>query len=234
MTEIVVDSIKIITRNRPVYPPVVVKTGEVGNKPNGTESSEKWESMLVEFRNVSVTDIDPDRNGGTFREFVVDDGTGPCRVNDDGAYRLSNYPPDTSLGFRILYKGNKISYLRGIFYYSFGNYKLEPRQDDDFGTITKVEVAYNSEIPDKFELLQNYPNPFNPSTYIEYRLPRQSYVTLKVYDVLGREVATLVDEVQGAGTYRVKFENSQISSGVYFYVLRAGGFVDVKKMMLLK
>jgi len=234
VTEIVVDSIKIITRNRPVYPPVVVKTGEVGNKPNGTESSEKWESMLVEFRNVSVTDIDPDRNGGTFREFVVDDGTGPCRVNDDGAYRLSNYPPDTSLGFRILYKGNKISYLRGIFYYSFGNYKLEPRQDDDFGTITKVEVAYNSEIPDKFELLQNYPNPFNPSTYIEYRLPRQSYVTLKVYDVLGREVATLVDEVQGAGTYRVKFENSQISSGVYFYVLRAGGFVDVKKMMLLK
>jgi len=125
VTEIVVDSIKIITRNRPVYPPVVVKTGEVGNKPNGTESSEKWESMLVEFRNVSVTDIDPDRNGGTFREFVVDDGTGPCRVNDDGAYRLSNYPPDTSLGFRILYKGNKISYLRGIFYYSFGNYKLE-------------------------------------------------------------------------------------------------------------
>lgn len=59
-------------------------------------------------------------------------------------------------------------------------------------------------------------------------------MTLKVYDVLGREVATLVDEVQGAGTYRVKFENSQISSGVYFYVLRAGGFVDVKKMMLLK
>lgn len=234
VTEIVVDSIKIIARNKPVYPAVVVKTGEVGNKPNGTESAEKWESMLIEFRNVLITDVDPDRNGGIFREFVVDDGTGPCRVNDDGAYKFSNYPPDTALGFRILYVGNRISYLRGIFYYSFGNYKLEPRQDDDFGTITKVMVAYNSEIPDKFELLQNYPNPFNPSTYIEYRLPKQSYVILKVYDVLGREVATLVDEVQSAGTYRVRFENSQISSGVYFYVLRAGEFVDVKKMMLLK
>ncbi len=234
VTEIVVDSVRIIARNKPIYSPVVVKTGEVGNKPNGTESSEKWESMLIEFRNVLITDIDPDRNGGTFREFVVDDGTGPCRVNDDGAYKFSNYPPDTSLGFTILYVGNRISYLRGIFYYSFGNYKLEPRQDDDFGTITRVEVAYNSEVPDKFELLQNYPNPFNPSTYIEYRLPRQSYVTLKVYDVLGREIATLVDEVQRAGSYRVKFENSQISSGVYFYVLRAEGFVAVKKMMLLK
>ncbi len=234
VTEIVVDSIRIIERGKPVYAPVIVRTGEVGNKPNGTEISEKWESMLVEFRNVSITDIDPDRNGGTFREFVVDDGTGPCRVNDDGAYKYSNYPADTSLGFKLLYVGNKISYLRGIFYFSFGNYKLEPRQDDDFGTVTKVVIAYNSEIPDKFELLQNYPNPFNPSTYIEYRLPRQSRVTLKVYDVLGREIATLVDEVQNAGSYRVKFENSQISSGVYFYVLKAGNFVDVKKMILLK
>lgn len=234
VTEIVVDTLIILARNRSIYKPVVVRTGDVGNKPNGTVSSEQWESMLVEFRDVKVTDIDPDRNGGSFREFVVDDGTGPCRVNDDGAYTYSVYPADTALGYRILQVGNKISYLRGIFYFSFNNYKLEPRQDDDFGTITKVLVAYNSEIPEKFELLQNYPNPFNPSTYIEYRLPEKVYVTLKVYDVLGREVATLVDGEQDAGSYRVRFENSKISSGVYFYVLRAGKFVDVKKMMLLK
>jgi len=234
VTEIVVDTLIILARNRSIYKPVVVRTGDVGNKPNGTVSSEQWESMLVEFRDVKVTDIDPDRNGGSFREFVVDDGTGPCRVNDDGAYTYSVYPADTALGYRILQVGNKISYLRGIFYFSFNNYKLEPRQDDDFGTITKVLVAYNSEIPEKFELLQNYPNPFNPSTYIEYRLPEKVYVTLKVYDVLGREVATLVDGEQDVGSYRVRFENSKISSGVYFYVLRAGKFVDVKKMMLLK
>ncbi len=234
VTEIVVDSLIVLATDCPIYPPVVVQTGEVGNKPNGTVSSEQWESMLVEFRNVSVTDIDPDRNGGTFREFVVDDGTGPCRVNDDGVYKYSNYLADTSLGFRSIKVGNRISYLRGIFYFSFNNYKLEPRKDDDFGTITKVVVAYNPEIPDRFELLQNYPNPFNPSTYIRYKLPKQVHVTLKVYDVLGREVATLVDEVQDAGSYRVRFENSHISSGVYFYVLRAGDFVDVKKMMLLR
>ena len=234
VTEIVVDSLRIIASNRPIYPAVVVKTGDVGNKPNGTQSAEKWESMLVEFRNVSVTDIDPDRNGGSFREFVVDDGTGPCRVNDDGAYTYSVYPADTSLGFRLLQVGNKISYLRGIFYFSFANYKLEPRRDDDFGTITKVALFYNPSIPEKFELMQNYPNPFNPSTYIEYKLPERTHVSLKVFDVLGREVATLVDEVQEAGSYRIRFENKEISSGVYFYVLRAGKFVDVKKMMLLK
>ncbi len=234
MTEIVVDSLQILASGRQIYQPVVLKTGEVGNKPNGTVSSEKWESMLVEFRYIKITDDDPDRNGGTFREFVVDDGTGPCRVNDDGAYKYSIYPADTALGFTILQKGASISYLRGVFYFSFGNYKLEPRKDDDFGTITKVVVAYNSEIPEKFELLQNYPNPFNPSTYIEYRLPERVHVSLKVYDVLGREVATLVDEVQNAGSYRVRFENAGISSGVYFYVLRAGSFVSVKKMMLLR
>ncbi|MCX7761451.1 MAG: T9SS type A sorting domain-containing protein [Candidatus Kryptonium sp.] len=234
VTEIVVDSVRIIARNRPVYPAVVVRTGDVGNKPNGTESAEKWENMLIRFVNVLITDVDPDRNGGTFREFVVDDGTGGCRVNDDGGYKFSNYPPDTAYGYRILYVGNRISYLQGILHFSFNNYKIEPRSDEDFGTITKVVVAYNSEIPEKFELLQNYPNPFNPSTYIEYKLPKRVHVTLKVYDVLGREVATLVDEVQNAGSYRVRFENPKISSGVYFYVLKAENFVDVKKMMLLK
>jgi hypothetical protein len=190
--------------------------------------------MFNDFLYVEVTDIDPDRNGGSFREFVVDDGTGPCRVNDDGAYTYSVYPADTALGFRLLQVGNRISYLRGIFYFSFSNYKLEPRQDDDFGTITKVVISYNPSVPEKFELMQNYPNPFNPSTYIEYKLPERTHVSLKVFDVLGREVATLVDAVQEAGSYRVRFESKELSSGVYFYVLRAGKFVDVKKMMLLK
>jgi DNA/RNA endonuclease YhcR with UshA esterase domain len=234
VTEIVVDSLRIIASNRPIYQPVVLKTGDVGNKPNGYESAEKWESMLIEFRDVEVTDIDPDRNGSSFREFVVDDRTGPCRVNDDGAYTYSVYPADTALGFRLLQVGNRISYLRGIFYFSFSNYKLEPRQNDDFGTITKVVISYNPSVPEKFELMQNYPNPFNPSTYIEYKLPERTHVSLKVFDVLGREVATLVDAVQEAGSYRVRFESKELSSGVYFYVLRAGKFVDVKKMMLLK
>ncbi len=85
-----------------------------------------------------------------------------------------------------------------------------------------------------FELGQNYPNPFNPSTVISYQLPVASEVSLKVYDVLGREVATLVSGRQEAGRYSVPFNAASLSSGVYFYRLQSGSFVETKKMMLVK
>jgi len=89
-------------------------------------------------------------------------------------------------------------------------------------------------IPEKFLLFQNYPNPFNPSTTINYQLHTNSYVTLKVYDILGREVVTIVNEKENTGSYSVKFDGSQFASGVYFYRLTAGSFVSVKKLTLLK
>jgi hypothetical protein len=89
-------------------------------------------------------------------------------------------------------------------------------------------------IPTKYALNQNYPNPFNPSTVINYQLPEAGQVTLKVYDVLGNEVSTLVNEFKQAGVYNAKFSNSQLSSGIYFYKLQVGNFVSVKKMMLTK
>ncbi len=85
-----------------------------------------------------------------------------------------------------------------------------------------------------FRLEQNYPNPFNPTTNISYVLPKAENVSLKVYDVLGREVATLVNEVKPAGAYTVPFNASNLASGVYFYKLQAGSFVQTKKMMLVK
>jgi len=95
-------------------------------------------------------------------------------------------------------------------------------------------VGEDYQLPDRFLLLQNYPNPFNPSTIIRYQLPVHNYVTLKVYDVLGREVATLVDEVQGSGFKSVVFDASRLSSGVYFYRLSAGGFVETRKMCVIR
>jgi hypothetical protein len=89
-------------------------------------------------------------------------------------------------------------------------------------------------VADGFELMQNYPNPFNPSTKISWQSPVGSQQTLKVYDVLGNEVATLVDEYKPAGSYEVEFNASILSSGVYFYQLKAGDFMSVKKMILLK
>ena len=86
-----------------------------------------------------------------------------------------------------------------------------------------------------FRLAQNYPNPFNPTTNITYTLPQLSFVTLKVYDVLGNEIITLVNEEKVTGTYEIEFDSSELTSGVYFYRLQAGqGFVETKKMILIK
>jgi len=93
-------------------------------------------------------------------------------------------------------------------------------------------------MPLQFHLNQNFPNPFNPVTTIKYALPFESKVTLKVYDILGNEIAVLVNEEKKSGNYEIDFQsamgNKQLASGVYFYQLRAGNFVQTKKMMLLK
>jgi hypothetical protein len=91
-----------------------------------------------------------------------------------------------------------------------------------------------SEIPSQFGLDQNYPNPFNPLTIIKYQLPIDSWVTLKIYNMLGEEVATLINSNQSAGYKSVEFNATRLSSGLYIYTLRAGSFTDVKKMVLLK
>jgi hypothetical protein len=101
-----------------------------------------------------------------------------------------------------------------------------------------VSVANEKKIPTEFRLNQNYPNPFNPTTTIKYSIPKLSFVTIKIYNVLGREVATLVNEEKPAGNYEVDFNistfNHHPSSGVYFYQLKAGDFILAKKMILLK
>ena len=89
-------------------------------------------------------------------------------------------------------------------------------------------------IPGKVELQQNYPNPFNPSTVITYSLPVSSHVILKIYDVLGREVRTLVDEKQNGGSHNVIFQGADLPTGVYFYRLQAGAYSETKKLLLMK
>jgi hypothetical protein len=97
-----------------------------------------------------------------------------------------------------------------------------------------TDVTTNEEIPATFQLMQNYPNPFNPSTVISWQLPVSSHVSIKVYDILGNEVATLVDEFKEAGNHSVKFNASGLSSGIYFYKLQAEAFSQTKKLLLMK
>jgi len=97
-----------------------------------------------------------------------------------------------------------------------------------------VGVPVDELIADKFELQQNYPNPFNPTTSISFSIPSSAFTSLKVYDIIGNEVATLVNEEKTAGNYEVRFNASSLTSGTYFYKLSAGSFTEVKKMILLK
>ncbi len=97
-----------------------------------------------------------------------------------------------------------------------------------------LSVENKNLFPNKFSLEQNYPNPFNPSTVINYQLPTTKHVLLKVYDVIGREVSTLVNEKQNGGKQSVKFNSKNLSNGIYFYTLRSGNFSETKKMLLLK
>jgi hypothetical protein len=106
--------------------------------------------------------------------------------------------------------------------------------DYDCGCPVVTGVHPEPGIPAVFELNQNYPNPFNPSTKIEYTIPKQSLVSLKIYNVVGQEVATLVNEVQTASRYSVTFNAKNVASGVYIFRLVAGDFVSAKKMVILK
>ena len=100
-------------------------------------------------------------------------------------------------------------------------------------SLVKVDEEVQ-DIPKQFALFRNYPNPFNPSTKIVYELPKRAIVSLKVYDLLGRQVAVLVDEEKQPGRYEVEWQPTKVSSGVYFYRLQAGEFVETKKLILLR
>lgn len=104
----------------------------------------------------------------------------------------------------------------------------------DYSLPVEINTSTNTSVPDRIELMQNYPNPFNPSTTITFKTKSFSPVSLKIFDVLGREMRTLVDEKLSAGTYNVTFNGSDMTSGVYFYRLEVGSFVETKKLMLIK
>jgi hypothetical protein len=107
--------------------------------------------------------------------------------------------------------------------------------DLSFGAAGPTDVkGFGNGMPNAFALNQNYPNPFNPSTMIQFELPDAQFVTLKVYNVLGQEVATLINNQLGAGRYRTEFDGKNLPSGTYLYRLQAGTFVETKKMVLVK
>lgn len=105
------------------------------------------------------------------------------------------------------------------------------KQNSNF--ITSV-IEEKEEIPVKYELFQNYPNPFNPSTKIRFTLPKKTEVTLEIYNVIGEKVEELLNSTLNSGVHEIEFSNSKLASGIYYYKLKSGDFVKIKKMILLK
>ena len=154
---------------------------------------------------------------------------GNFTVTSNGVYFLAKDSVSwTYAGLKNLTINNLVSYGDTTFALTQGNGGYLLRHQKALGVIEK------SFVPASFSLSQNYPNPFNPSTHVQYSISNLQFVKLKVFDVLGREVATLVNEQKGPGTYTVDWNASGFASGIYFYRLEAGTFVDVKKMLLLK
>jgi hypothetical protein len=114
-----------------------------------------------------------------------------------------------------------------------GTILIDPSSTSWSGPIA-TDVVAATELPTEFALHQNYPNPFNPSTTLEYHVPQSAFVSLKVYNLLGQEVATLVNEQKEPGRYSVRWVADAVSSGIYFAKMQAGSFTQVRRMMVVK
>ncbi len=125
--------------------------------------------------------------------------------------------------------------MDGTYSYRVCAYNSAGKSDySNTGTILVTKIQDDNSIPVKYTMLQNYPNPFNPTTVISYSIPFSSHVSLKVYDVLGREVAVLVNREQLPGNYKIEFNAGKLASGIYIYRINAGRFNDAKKLILIK
>ncbi len=219
-----VNGVAVNRRNQPVPVPVVLPTGDLTN----AAMAERWEGMLVKVENVTVSDPFPEA-ASHFGEFVVDDGSGPARVDVLGRFS-GNADSSFALGTQLLS-------VTGLLHFSSSMYKIEPRNESD--VVRKPTLVDSEPTPFTTELFANYPNPFNAGTTIRYQLAKPAQVTIKMFNLLGQQVATLRDEYQPAGRYTIQWNGTNdsgapVASGVYFYQMKTGGFVRVRKMALLR
>ncbi|MCB0725553.1 MAG: T9SS type A sorting domain-containing protein [Ignavibacteriae bacterium] len=164
---------------------------------------------------------------------------------DGAAWQSLHIFNGTDNGFGVFEPFDSVSFilpgaaLNSTFKFRYRGEGLESTDEwffDDICILGDVQtgLTVNQGIPEKFGLNQNYPNPFNPSTKISFDIPKQSHVSIKIYDITGREIAKLINQQFSAGSYTVDFNGAKFASGVYFYRLEADGFVETKRMMLIK
>jgi len=227
--------------------PMILSTAIIDELSNGDLAAEEWEGVLIKYENITVTDENADGDPGPHVGFPDNNNFGDILVADAsatdtrvglqyGTHQYHNFWFDSLATYPIrINEGDTFNAITGILWFAFGDYLLLPRKDDDFVGHTTTGTAEEVGLPGNYELTQNYPNPFNPSTKIQYALPVEGSVTLKVFNILGQEVITLINnKLEPAGRHEVTFDASYLPSGIYLYRIQTDGFVQVKKMILLK
>ena len=185
----------------------VEMTSFVGEFSNGVISL-KW-ITVTEVNNYGF-DVERKINNGIWQKIAFVDGNG-----NSNSPKIYNYSDSDLL--------NK------------GDYHYCLKQIDNDGTFKySKEIVVNTNFPDDYELYQNYPNPFNPCTTIKYKISRNENVTLKIFNAVGEEISTLINEIQNPGSHSVEFTANMLPSGIYYYRIQAGSFSETKKMVVLK
>ena len=197
--------------NKTAWPHLVIANNDTTNDPGFPSSVMGQVDSLIKF--VTLT-----RTGGL--------GTYLWYYNPNGHLFAPVWPLPENLAY-----SNTTMQHEGTDGFALGDLNWFPTQKAAW---LLTGIASTQPIPQEFSLSPNYPNPFNPATTIEYNLPKGARVQLKVYNVLGQEVATLVDGVVTAGQHSVSFNASNLASGVYLYRIAAGTFVSTRKMVLVK
>jgi len=197
-----------------------------------TDGGANWSSSIISaYSSASIQEIHMiNSQTGWF----VAKSNGPsylAKTTDGGNTWLDQTPPIQNIAFDGF---QSMSVINDTVSYVVGDYiSFSDVWKTATGGITAVDNSGLAKIL-SFYLAQNYPNPFNPTTVIKYQVPKASDVTITVYDILGREVSTLVNEFESAGSYNVTFNAEKLSSGVYIYQMKAGNFISTKKLVLMK
>jgi hypothetical protein len=227
-----ISALTVVSHKNPLPETHVMMTGTVGNSWLGTVSAEEWNGCVVTYKDVTIDSANADGDYNYGESFCRDTSFGnQTRITwSDG--RTSFYAGPNAVKVN---NGEKIKSITGILGFTYYNYKLCPRGDFDIIGPSGV-LTDNNLIPTEFRLEQNYPNPFNPSTIIRYSIKTSSFVSLKVFDILGKEAAVIINENKQPGVYEVDFSAGKfnLASGIYFYKMTTGNFTSIKKMILLK
>lgn len=208
-------------------------------KTDGSQNKDGWYVDDVVIKTFSATPVELSAFNAVYDKTVKVTWTTATELNNKGFF-IEKKTPAGEWNDIAFISGKGTSTVSNTYFYedknvTTGKYLYRLRQvdfDGSYKTYLPVEVNIGNVVD--FSLMQNYPNPFNPSTRIEYSLPQDGIVTLKVYDILGNLVSELVNGTQTAGKHFVEFDGKNLSSGMYIYQLRAGNFVSVKQMVLLK